>query len=267
MLLNLSVRDILIVRALELDLGPGLTVLTGETGSGKSILLDCLGLALGWRGRADIVRPGAANGEVSATFALPPDHPARAILAEAGLPDADDMLILRRQVAADGRRSQWVNDRRAGAETLRALAETLVELHGQHDERGLLNPRGHRALLDDFAGAAEAVERCRAAWRRLSEARAALAAAEAALAAAQRDEEFLRHAADELARVDPRPGEEATLAESRAILMHGESILAALNEATADLARAGGVEQALRTALQKLERARAKAPRRLDGAI
>ena len=221
MLLNLSVRDILIVRALELDLGPGLTVLTGETGSGKSILLDCLGLALGWRGRADIVRPGAANGEVSATFALTPDHPARAILAEAGLPDADDMLILRRQVAADGRRSQWVNDRRAGAETLRALAETLVELHGQHDERGLLNPRGHRALLDDFAGAAEAVERCRTAWRRLSEARAALAAAEAALAAAQRDEEFLRHAVGELARLDPQPGEAEALDLRRRALQAG----------------------------------------------
>ena len=221
MLLNLSIRDILIVRALDLDFAPGLTVLTGETGSGKSILLDCLGLALGWRGRADVVRPGAPTGEVSATFALPPDHPARAILAEAGLPAADDMLILRRQVAADGRRSQWVNDRRAGAETLRALAETLVELHGQHDERGLLNPRGHRALLDDFAGAAEAVERCRAAWRRLAEARGELAGAEAALEAAQRDEAFLRHAVEELARLDPRPGEADALDARRRALQAG----------------------------------------------
>jgi DNA repair protein RecN (Recombination protein N) len=221
LLLNLSIRDILIVRALDLDFAPGLTVLTGETGSGKSILLDCLGLALGWRGRADVVRPGAPTGEVSATFALPPDHPARVILAEAGLPAADDTLILRRQVAADGRRSQWVNDRRAGAETLRALAETLVELHGQHDERGLLNPRGHRALLDDFAGAAEAVERCRAAWRRLAEARGELAEAEAALEAAQRDEAFLRHAVEELARLDPQPGEADALDARRRALQAG----------------------------------------------
>ncbi len=135
----------LIIDRLELQFRPGLNVLTGETGAGKSILLDCLGFVLGWRGRADLVRAGADTGEVTAVFDLPPGHAARAVLAEAGLAAADE-LILRRVTAADGRRAAFVNDRRAGAETLRALSDTLVELHGQRDDRGLMNPRGHRRL-------------------------------------------------------------------------------------------------------------------------
>lgn len=149
MLLSLDIRDMLLIDRLELEFRPGLNVLTGETGAGKSILLDCLGFVLGWRGRADLVRSGASQGEVTAVFELPPNHPAHAVLAEAGIPSGDE-LILRRVNAGEGRKTGWINDRRASGEVLRRLSETLVELHGQHDDRGLLNPRGHRLLLDAF---------------------------------------------------------------------------------------------------------------------
>ena len=151
MLRGLDISDMLIIDRLELSFQPGLNVLTGETGAGKSILLDSLGFVLGWRGRADLVRQGAAQGEVTAWFDLPAGHPAHAVLQEAGLPDGEE-LILRRINTAEGRKTAWVNDRRCSGEVLRALSETLVELHGQHDDRGLLNPRGHRAILDEFAG-------------------------------------------------------------------------------------------------------------------
>ncbi|MDR5651993.1 DNA repair protein RecN [Ruixingdingia sedimenti] len=210
MLRTLSIRDMLLIDRLELDFHPGLNVLTGETGAGKSILLDCLGFVLGWRGRADLARAGAAQGEVTAVFDLPPGHAARAVLAEAGI-EAEDELILRRIASAEGRKTAWVNDRRAGAEVLRALSDVLVELHGQQDDRGLLNPRGHRALLDAFAGAGPALAATRAAWRAQSAARAALAGAEAQIAAARAEEEYLRHAVGELDRLDPQPGEEAAL--------------------------------------------------------
>ncbi|MFZ1727431.1 MAG: AAA family ATPase, partial [Albidovulum sp.] len=152
MLRSLAIRDMLIIDRLELDFQPGLNVLTGETGAGKSILLDCLGFVLGWRGRADLVRAGASEGEVTAVFDLPVGHAAYDILAEAGFGGAAE-LILRRVNGADGRKTAYVNDRRASGEMLRALSEVLVELHGQQDDRGLLNPRGHRQLLDAFAGA------------------------------------------------------------------------------------------------------------------
>ncbi|MEC7258574.1 MAG: AAA family ATPase, partial [Pseudomonadota bacterium] len=151
MLRALDIRDLLIIDRLEIAFQPGLNVLTGETGAGKSILLDSLGFVLGWRGRAELVRQGAEQGEVTAVFDLAADHPARAVLDEAGIPCGSE-LILRRVNTAEGRKTAWVNDRRASGEVLRALSETLVELHGQHDDRGLVNPRGHRALLDRFAG-------------------------------------------------------------------------------------------------------------------
>ena len=152
MLRGLDISDMLIIDRLTLSFQPGLNVLTGETGAGKSILLDALGFVLGWRGRADLVRAGAAQGEVTAVFDLPPGHPARAVLDQAGLA-AGDEVILRRVNTGDGRKTSYVNDRRASGEVVRALSDTLVELHGQHDDRGLLNPRGHRALLDAYCGA------------------------------------------------------------------------------------------------------------------
>ena len=173
MLRTLEIRDLLIIDHLDLQFHPGLNVLTGETGAGKSILLDSLGFVLGWRGRADLVRQGAAQGEVVAVFDLPSDHPAHIVLQEAGLPD-DEELILRRVNTAEGRKTAWVNDRRTSGETLRALSETLVELHGQHDDRGLLNPTGHRALLDSYAAHPDLQAQVRAAWRARSAAGTAL---------------------------------------------------------------------------------------------
>src|SRR6056297_3322814 len=164
MLRALDIRDILIIDHLELGVQPGLNVLTGETGAGKSILLDSLGFVLGWRGRAELVRQGAEQGEVVAEFDLPEGHPARAVLEEAGLP-VEEALILRRVNTADGRKTAYVNDRRCSGEVLRQLSDSLVELHGQHDDRGLLNPRGHRDLLDAFGRLAGPRDRVRRAWR------------------------------------------------------------------------------------------------------
>ena len=151
MLRNLDIRDMLIIDRLELSFQPGLNVLTGETGAGKSILLDSLGFVLGWRGRADLVRAGAEQGEVEAVFDLPDGHGAHAVLEEAGLPGGEE-LILRRVNTAQGRKTAWVNDRRVSGDVLRALSDTLGELHGQGDDRGLLDPRVHRDMLDDFGG-------------------------------------------------------------------------------------------------------------------
>ncbi|SMO57881.1 DNA repair protein RecN [Paracoccus laeviglucosivorans] len=260
MLRHLDIRDMLLIDRLELEFQPGLNVLTGETGAGKSILLDCLGFVLGWRGRADLVRAGAMQGEVTAVFDLPGDHPARALLDEAGFPVSDE-LILRRVNAGDGRKTGWINDRRASGEVLRALSETLVELHGQHDDRGLLNPRGHRLLLDAFAGVD--LSPVRAAWADRRDARAALAKAEAALAAAKGEEEFLRHAVAELDKLDPQPGEEAELDTRRRAMQGAERI-------REDVARAAqalgpeGAEGAMLDAVRWLDNAAERAEGRLE---
>jgi DNA repair protein RecN (Recombination protein N) len=223
MLRALEIRDMLIIDRLDIEFQPGLNVLTGETGAGKSILLDALGFVLGWRGRADLVREGADQGEVVAVFDLPSDPPVTDVLNEAGLPVSDE-LVLRRVNARDGRKSAWVNDRRASGEVLRALSERLVELHGQHDDRGLLNPRGHRQLLDAYAGHRGAVTQCRKAWRDLSGAEKALADHEAEIAELKKEEDFLRHAAGELSALDPKPGEEETLDTRRRLMQAGARV-------------------------------------------
>jgi DNA repair protein RecN (Recombination protein N) len=263
MLRSLDIRDVLIIDRLSLELGPGLNVLTGETGAGKSILLDALGFVLGWRGRAELVRAGAAQGEVTAVFDLPPAHAARTVLEEAGI-EAEDELILRRVNAADGRKTAFVNDRRVSGEVLRDLSDTLVELHGQHDDRGLLNPRGHRALLDAFAGLD--LGPVRGAWAAQRSARAALAEAEGALARAAAEEEFLRHAVGELDKLNPEPGEDAAL-DARRRLMQGagrirEDVAKALQALSDD-----GAEGRMRDALRWLDGAAEKAEGRLDGAL
>jgi DNA repair protein RecN (Recombination protein N) len=213
----------LIIDRLELAFQPGLNVLTGETGAGKSILLDSLGFVLGWRGRADLVRQGADQGEVTAWFDLSDTHPAHVVLEEAGLPDGPE-LILRRVNASDGRKTAWVNDRRCSGEVLRALSETLVELHGQHDDRGLLDPKGHRAILDDFAGTGALRDQVRQAWSALAAARKAAAKAAAERAAIAAEEEFLRHAVGELDKLNPQAGEEAQLDVRRRLMQSAEKI-------------------------------------------
>ncbi len=262
MLRSLEIRDVLIIDRLSLALGPGLNVLTGETGAGKSILLDALGFVLGWRGRAELVRQGAAQGEVEAVFDLPPGHAARAVLAEAGI-GGEDELILRRVNTADGRKTAWVNDRRVSGEVLRDLSETLVELHGQHDDRGLLNPRGHRQLLDAF-GVLD-TSATRAAWRARAEARAALDSARASLARAQAEEDFLRHAVAQLDKLAPKPGEEAELDSCRRMMQGAERIRADIVRAHAALSE--GATNAMRDALRWLEGASDRAEGRLDGAL
>ncbi|KJZ20513.1 DNA repair protein RecN [Loktanella sp. S4079] len=223
MLRGLDIRDMLIIDRLELAFQPGLNVLTGETGAGKSILLDSLGFVLGWRGRAELVRQGADQGEVTAWFDLPNGHPASAVLEEAGI-TAEDELILRRVNTRDGRKTAWVNDRRVSGEVLRKVSETLVELHGQHDDRGLLNPRGHRQMLDTYAGLDADIAKAREAWRQLSAAQKALDDAEARIAEAQAEEEYLRHAVGELDALSPEAGEEAKLDTQRRLMQAAEKI-------------------------------------------
>ncbi|MBA4350453.1 MAG: DNA repair protein RecN [Rhodobacter sp.] len=264
MLRTLEIRDVLIIDRLDLEFRPGLNVLTGETGAGKSILLDALGFVLGWRGRAELVRQGAEQGSVTAVFDLPGGHAAHGVLEAAGIVAEDGELILRRVNAVDGRKTAWVNDRRVSGEVLRDLSETLVELHGQHDDRGLLNPRGHRALLDAFAGLD--LGPLRAAWRAQSAARGALAEAEAALEAARREEDFLRHAVAELDKLNPEPGEEASLDARRRMMQGAEKIradIARAHQALSDQAAEG----MLRDAVRWLEGAADRAEGQLEGAL
>jgi DNA repair protein RecN (Recombination protein N) len=258
MLVSLAIRDIVLIERLELELSAGLSVLTGETGAGKSILLDALGLALGARADSALVRPGAGQASIAAEFTITDAHPARAVLAEQGLA-GDGSLILRRQLGADGRSRAFVNDQPVGVGLLRQLGETLVEIEGQFEQQGLMDSANHRPMLDAFAGlgdAAAEVRRLWQAWRRAAEARAAAAAE---LARARRDEEFLRHAVDELSAIDPKPGEEEALTETRRLLMNREKLLDAVRAAHGDLAGDRGADAALSAAQRRLDRIADKA--------
>jgi DNA repair protein RecN (Recombination protein N) len=248
---SLDIRDVVLIEALSLEFAPGLGVLTGETGAGKSILLDSLGLALGARSDAGLVRAGAAQASVTASFEIGPDHAARRLLADNDL-DADDMLILRRQVKADGGSRGYINDQPVSAALMRDVGATLVEIHGQHDDRGLLNARGHRALLDAFGRLdTQPVARAYAAWR---EAEAALDTARTTLEAGLRDREWLSHAVAELTALKPQPGEEAELAEARSSMMKGQRLAQDLAAVTGLLDGADGGLSLLRQAARRLER-------------
>ncbi len=253
MLTALSVRDVVLIETLDLEFGAGLGVLTGETGAGKSILLDALGLALGARADSGLVRSGQAQAVISVTFEMPAGHAAHAVLADNGLDDEPgEPLVVRRLVRADGGSRAFVNDQPVSAGLLRELGTTLVEIHGQQDDRGLLNPRGHRALLDSFAGADTA--RVAEGWRAVETAQAALAAAGAEVEAAERDRDWLDHAVAELERLAPDPGEEAALAEERARMQSGARIAEDM-QSVADLltGASGGLSQ-LRQAARRLDR-------------
>ncbi len=265
MLRGLDIRDMLIIDRLELEFRPGLNILTGETGAGKSILLDALGFVLGWRGRSDLVRAGASQGEVVAVFDLPADHPARGILDEAGLPCGDE-LILRRVNFAEGRKTAWINDRRSSGEVLRALSDTLIELHGQQDDRGLLNPRGHRALLDAFAGLEGDVAATRAAWRSLSDARRAREQAEARLEALRAEEDYLRHAVEELEALAPEPGEDERLDTRRRAMQAAERVRGDIARA-ADALSQDGAEAMMLEAARRLDGAAGEVEGRLDAPL
>ncbi|PIE16892.1 MAG: DNA repair protein RecN [Rhodobacterales bacterium] len=243
MLSSLEIRDILIIEHLALNFQPGLNVLTGETGAGKSILLDALGFVLGWRGRADLVRSGAAQGEVCAVFDLPPDHPAHTILAEAGIPCDEGELILRRVNSAQGRKTAWVNERRVSGDVLRALSDVLVELHGQFDDRGLLNPRGHMALLDAFGGHIAARDKLRRQWDQVAKLLKTLEKTQSDHAAMQAEEDYLRHAIDELDKLAPQAGEEAELDARRRLMQGAERIGQDMQKAAAAISFEGAEGQ------------------------
>ncbi|WP_442678994.1 DNA repair protein RecN [Sphingomonas sp. ASY06-1R] len=253
MLTGLVIRDVVLIEALELEFGPGLGALTGETGAGKSILLDALGLALGVRADTGLVRQGAAQASVAATFEVPADHPALALLAGGDLDhEAGEPLVIRRSVRADGGSRAFVNDQPASAALLRTLGAALVEIHGQHDDRGLLNARGHRALLDTFGridtGPAAAAHK---RWRAAED---ALASASADLENAARDRAWLEHAVAELTAASPEPGEEALLAEERATMQKGARLAEELETAGALLEGSQGGLAQLRQAARRLDR-------------
>ncbi len=255
----------LIIDRLALSFQPGLNVLTGETGAGKSILLDSLGFVLGWRGRAELVRAGAEQGEVTAVFDLSPDHPAQKVLEEAGFGHSDE-LILRRINTKDGRKTAWVNDRRCSGDVLRQLSETLLELHGQNDDKGLLNQRSHRILLDSFGGHSKPQLLLRTAWRDLQNIRKSLAAAEAEIAEAKAEEEYLRHAVEEMDALSPEAGEEAILDGRRRQMQAGEKIRVEIEQANQALGY-DGAEGMMSNASRWLEGAAAQTEGGLDPAI
>nr|WP_247886970.1 DNA repair protein RecN [Azospirillum sp. SYSU D00513] len=265
-LASLTIRDVVLIERLTLNFRTGLCVLTGETGAGKSILLDALGLALGARADSGLVRQGADQASVTAEFELRGDHPALAILREQGLDD-EDRLIVRRTVSPDGRSRAWVNDQSASVTLLKRLGEELVEVHGQFDTHGLLNPQTHRGVLDAYAGLerdAEKVASLHRDWRKVEDARAN---AEQEIARARQEEDYLRHAVAELDALAPKPGEEAELSETRAVLTHREKLVEAMNAAFADLSGDRGVERALASAIRTLTRIAEKAGGKLDPVI
>lgn len=254
MLTALSIRDIVLIEALDLDFRGGLGVLTGETGAGKSILLDSVGLALGARADSGLVRAGADRGSVAASFdlrrmpgglsALLDDNE---IAIEKGEP-----LLLRRNLRADGGSKAFINDQPCSAALLREVGAFLVEIHGQHDDRGLINPAGHRALLDSYSG--EGTDAVRAAWKEWQALRDRLETARNALDEAERNREWLAHAVDELTAFAPQPGEEAELAGERADMQKGERLAGDL-QAVSDVFEGsdGGLAQ-LRGAARRLDR-------------
>lgn len=265
MLKGLDIRDILIIDHLELSLRAGLNVMTGETGAGKSILLDSLGFVLGWRGPSDLVRQGAEQGEVSAWFDLPDDHPVLDLLEQHGLPVSQE-LILRRVNGRDGRKTAWINDRRVSGELLRKLSEHLVELHGQHDDRGLLNAKGHRNLLDDYGQYGALKAAVAKAWSEKERARKAVELENEAVTELRREEEFLRHAVAELSALDPKPGEADALDAKRRLMQASTRVRADVSKAHHALGREGA-EALLYDAQRWLQQAAAQVNDELDAPL
>ena len=266
MLARLSIRDIVLIERLDIEFAKGLAVLTGETGAGKSILLDAFALALGGRGDAGLVRHGAEQGQVTAVFDVPRDHPATAILSANGLDDTGEM-ILRRVQFADGRTRAFVNDQAISVQTLKAVGSALVEIHGQHDERALVDAATHRRLLDAFAGLEKDVGALEALWDARRTANAALEEHRASMERAAREADYLRHASDELKMLAPKDGEETALAERRTAMMAGEKIAADLREAQDAVSGDHSPVAALSAAVRRLERRAANSPALVEPAV
>jgi DNA repair protein RecN (Recombination protein N) len=259
MLARLSIRDIVLIERLDIDFGSGLAALTGETGAGKSILLDAFALALGARGDAALVREGAEQGQVIATFEIAKDHPAHRVLAENDLGTEDDVIVRRVQFA-DGRTRAFVNDQPVSLQILRALGVALVEIHGQHDDRAFVEASTHRALIDAFGGIEADAAGVRRLWNERREREAAVAAHRAEVERARREAEWLRHAVDELGKLAPEAGEETLLADRRAAMMQAEKAAEDLRATQETVSGPQSAVPALATAVRRLERRAAQAP-------
>ena len=264
MLAALTVRDIVLIEQAALEFGPGLNVLTGETGAGKSILLDSLGLAVGGRGRAG-VRPGAAQGSATAVFDPAPKHPSRALLAEQAM-TCDGEIVLRRSLFADGKSRAFINDEAVGVGLLKELGGLLLEVHGQSDDRGLFDTATHRGLLDSFGGLEPDVRAVAEKYAVWDATRAALTALKAQAAEAQRNADYVRAAAAELSDFAPEAGEEEKLAGERALMMNAARIAEDLSAASEALSGERGAEAGLASALKKLSRMQEEARKRVDAA-
>jgi DNA repair protein RecN (Recombination protein N) len=266
MLARLSIRDIVLIERLDIEFSRGLAVLTGETGAGKSILLDAFALALGGRGDASLVRHGVEQGQVTAVFDVPKTHPASKILSDNGLDDNGEM-ILRRVQLADGRTRAFINDQAISVQTLKAVGTALVEIHGQHDERALVDAATHRRLLDAFAGLEKDVAALETHWDARRDAHTALDAHRAGMERAERKADYLRHAADELKKLKAKDGEETTLAERRTSMMQGEKIAGDLREAQDAVSGNHSPVAALSAAVRRLERRAGNAPALVEPAV
>jgi len=266
MLARLSIRDIVLIDRLDIDFTSRLSVLTGETGAGKSILLDAFALALGARGDVALVRQGAEQGQVTAAFELRPGHPVVAVMAANDIP-AEDELILRRVQFADGRTRAFVNDQPVSAQALRALGAALVEIHGQHDERALVDTATHRRLLDAFGGLEGKAGEVERLWEALRARESEMAALRAEVERAQREADFLRHAVDELQRLAPEASEESVLAERRTAMMQAEKVAGDLRDAHEAVAGATSPVPAISAALRRLERRASQAPSLIEPAV
>ncbi|WP_420333253.1 DNA repair protein RecN [Roseibium sp.] len=262
MLVTLSIRDIVLIDRLDLDFAAGMSVLTGETGAGKSILLDSLSLALGARGDADLVREGASQGQVTAVFDVNGQHPVRAFLQENDVDDDGD-VILRRIQTSDGRTRAFVNDQPVSAGLLRQAGSLLVEIHGQHDDRALVDPESHRALIDDFGGLTGDAEKVSSLHAAFKSAEKAVIEHERRIEAARNEADYLRSSAEELVALKPQPGEEEDLAGRRTDMMQVEKIAGDLNEAFETLNGTASPIPELASLLRRLERKSDQVPQLL----
>jgi DNA repair protein RecN (Recombination protein N) len=264
MIVSLTIKDIVLIDRLQMEFGDGLCVLSGETGAGKSILLSGIGLAIGARSGKEIIRYGQDQGSVSAEFSLSSDHKVWNILNDYGLDHEDGQVILRRVITKDGRSRAFINDQSVNVSLLRTIGEMLVEIHGQHDERGLLNPSGHKALLDEFGGYGDLLSQVNKNFINLTSLKEKLLEEQEKLELAKKDEEYIFYNLDELEKLNPSVGEEEELAVERTRMMQGETLSGGLGELLSKLLSDKGVDTVLRSTLRKMERMSAKAPGLLD---
>lgn len=266
MLAHLTIRDIVLIDHLQISFEPGLTVLTGETGAGKSILLDSLSLALGARGDGGLVREGQDKGSITASFELPLSHPAFAAMKAHDI-YSDGDLILRRVQSADGRTRAFINDQPVSATLMREVGENLIEIHGQHDDRALVDPATHRILLDAFGGLAETAAKVSDHYKSWRQKQTELKQLRAQVEEAEREADYLRSSVEELTTLSPREGEEEELAAQRQTMMQAEKVAGDINEAHEAVAGPQSPVPVIAGLMRRLERKAEQAPGLLDEAL